>query len=191
MYARQHLTSTYHTAKSSGTRAEKIDYRYHIDYRPILGHKFSPKNVLSANRRNRWPPRNRRRPRNCIRSAAFGIFNAKPLLLRLFWDVSHLWVTFRCEVMSDVKKKIQPSLTTSALWSRTSVSSMTMSRGDIKLYCSRFQIICFRLIKVVKDRIRTVHQEDRLQNLIVCVAAVVDSTAAADFADFSPNFKCV
>ena len=34
------------------------------------------------------------------------------------------------------------------------------------------QMICFRLIKVVKDRIRTVHQEDRLQNLIVCVAAL-------------------
>ena len=66
-----------------------------------------------------------------------------------------------------------------------------VERVEIKLYCSRFQIICFRLIKVVKDRIRTVHQEDRLQNLIVCVAAVVDSTAAADFADFSPNFKCV
>ena len=48
---------------------------------------------------------------------------------------------------------------------------MTMSRGD-KLYCSQFQIICFRLIKVVKDRIRTVHQEDRLQNLIVSVAAL-------------------
>ena len=53
------------------------------------------------------------------------------------------------------------------------------------------QMICFRLIKVVKDRIRTVHQEDRLQNLIVCVAAVVDSAAAADSDDFSPNFKCV
>ena len=35
------------------------------------------------------------------------------------------------------------------------------------------------------------YQEDHLQNLIVCVAAVVDSAAAPDFADFSPNFKCV
>ena len=29
-----------------------------------------------------------------------------------------------------------------------------------------------RLIKVVKDRIRTVHQEDRLQDLLVNVAAL-------------------
>ncbi len=117
------------------------------------------------------------------------------------WSLSvPLWISPKEEIQSGalletaavgLPGEIHPSLTTSALWSRTSVSSMTMSRGDIKLYCSRFQIICFRLIKVVKDRIRTVHQEDRLQNLIVCVEAVVDSAAAADSNDFLPNFKCV
>ena len=90
-------------------------------------------------------------------------------------------MTWQSSCSLAIPGEIQPSLTTSASWSRTSVSSMTMSTGDIKLYCSRFQIICFRLIKVVKDRIRTVHQEDRLQNLIVYVSAVVDSAISPIF----------
>ena len=125
------------------------------------------------------------------KKCCFRDFQCKALALAVILRCVSPMSDFSLRSYERFKKKIQPSLTTSALRSRTSVSSMTMSRGDIKLYCSRFQIICFRLIKVVKDRIRTVHQEDCLQNLIVCVAAVVDSAAAADSDDFSPNFKCV
>ena len=73
----------------------------------------------------------------------------------------------------------QPSLTSSASWLRTLASLMTMLRGDkvilysiyLVLYIF-FQQFSSRLIKVVKDRIRTVHEEDRLQELIVWVAAL-------------------
>ena len=50
---------------------------------------------------------------------------------------------------------------------------MTTSRGDVMNYLVLYFIeVSPRLIKVVKDRIRTVHEEDRLQDLLISVAAL-------------------
>ena len=44
----------------------------------------------------------------CNKSATIGVLDAKPLLLRSFWDASHLCGTFGYKVMSVWKKNILP-----------------------------------------------------------------------------------
>ena len=48
---------------------------------------------------------------------------------------------------------------------------MTMWRGENFNHIKSQQILV-RLIKLLKDRLRTVHREDRLQDVLVSVAAL-------------------